>query len=964
MPPNAHDSKNEDFLSAFNSDLSNLQNSKSLTADDFLKQYEETALLINVENAMVVAANQQAATLLGSDLHLNNASSLAHFINLSPKQFEASFKKIRVALKASGRSDILMPVRLANSEEENMLLHFTGCHVNAQEYIVLRIPPIANAFLHVSKTGVFKDDLLIDYTDDFIWSLTPSFHLIKGNKAFINQYKLTTGKSIVPGDYLLDDGTYSKDLLATWAALYKQASYGKLFTKELEANTFGDNTTAWLEVKFVPVVNDEEVQAIVCYAKNITDKKRLEQKWEENNQRLMEAQHVAKLGSWQRIFDNNEMYWSDETYNIFETDKLNFAITEDTYFEFVHPLDAERVRQVFDKGVNPDEEYCLVHKIITQKGNEKYVEQRWKIFADKTNAPILISGTCQDVTERVKSDEDRNFKAKLLNNIGQSTTATDVAGNIIYWNAGAQKLFGWTADEVLGKPILNIAPTKQSLAESEFVMAQLAKGAVWEGEMMVKNKKGNEFPIYITCAPIEDNDGRLVGMMAVSNNISERKAVEQTLLIKEEELSVIYKTIAENIFLLQVVPDIGFKFLSVNRTGFEAEGVYPESFVGKYAHEVLPAETWELANLHYNKAIAFNTSVQWDQILLTSKGQITTTSTATPVVDAGGNCNQLVVSTTDITKCVEAAKKITEGEELYRNLFTKSFTGIYETSVEGIILNCNEAFATMLKYQNANELIGTQATALYNKVADRAIFISSLTKEGVIKNYEAELKCKDGTVLYILENTSLKHNRAGALVSIEGMILDISDRKLAEAVLAESNERFVNIGKATNEAIWEVDLTIDGIFWGANYEPLFGHPVSNELETLADWHSHIHPEDAARVTASMQQALDGTDCLQWTDKYRYQRADKSYAYVSDKGFIVRDNDGQAVKMVGAMRDVTESRKNEFELQQSEARLKGILASQSSYVVRTDLQGNYTYYNEKFLEDFSFLNAGAPPMQNN
>ena len=977
MPLNANNSKNKDFLSALNLDLSDLRTSKilsgydsltaadyALTEDDFLKQFPDAALLLKVEEAVVAAANQQAITFLEIDMELNNASSLAQFVNLSLEQFESEFKKIQGAFKASEDYQTLMPVRLANGEEETMLLRFTKCTVNAQEYILLRMPPIENAFLHIGQSGVLKDDLLIDYTDDFIWSLTPSFHLIKGNKAFINQYKLNTGKSIMPGDYLLEDGTYAKDLLATWAALYKQASNGVLFTKELEANAFGDNTTAWSEVKFVPVVNGEELQAIVCYAKDITDKKQLEQKWQENNHRLIEAQHVAKLGSWQRIFDNNEMYWSDETYNIFEIDKLGFALTEHSFFEFVHPSDAEKVRQAFEKGINPDEENCLVHKIITQKGNEKYVEQRWKIFADKTNAAILITGTCQDVTERVKSDEDRNFKGKLLNNIGQSTIATDIAGNITYWNAGAQKLFGWTSDEVLGKSMLDVAPTKQSLAESEAVIAQLAKGAVWEGELMVKNKEGGELPIYITCAPIEDNDGKLVGMMGVSNNISERKAVEQTLLLKEEQLSVIYKTIAENIFLFQVVPGIGFKFLSVNRTGFEAEGNYPENFVGNYAHEVLSAETWELANVYYNKAVELNTTVQWDQILLTSKGQITTTSTATPVTDAKGNCTQLVVSTTDITKCVEAAKKITEGEELYKALFTKSLTGIYETSIEGIILNCNEAFASMLKYQNANELIGTQATALYNDVADRAKFISSLTKEGAIKNNEAALKCKDGSVLYILENTSLKNDREGVLVSIEGMILDISDRKLAEAVLAESNERFVNIGKATNEAIWELDLTVDGIFWGANYEPLFGHPVSNELETLSKWYGHIHPEDAERVTVSMKLALDATDCLQWTDNYRYQRANNSYAYVSDKGFIVRDNDGHAVKVVGAMRDVTESRNKEFELQQSEARLKGILASQSSYVVRTDLQGNYTYYNKKFLEDFSFLNPGAPLLQNN
>jgi len=141
-----------------------------------------------------------------------------------------------------------------------------------------------------------------------------------------------------------------------------------------------------------------------------------------------------------------------------------------------------------------------------------------------------------DITENRKAEVRNSFKAELLNTIGQAVMATDLDGKINFWNKAAEKMYGWTTEEAIGKNIIRITPVQQSKEQALELMQELTKGNVWTGEFLVKNKDGISYPVYVTNAPTYDENKKLSGIIGVSTDITERRLSEQRLNELNENL--------------------------------------------------------------------------------------------------------------------------------------------------------------------------------------------------------------------------------------------------------------------------------------------------------------------------------------------------------------------------------------------------------------------------------------------
>ena len=142
-----------------------------------------------------------------------------------------------------------------------------------------------------------------------------------------------------------------------------------------------------------------------------------------------------------------------------------------------------------------------------------------------------------------------------------------------------------------------------------------------------------------------------------------------------------------------------------------------------------------------------------------------------------------------------------------------------------------------------------------------------------------------------------------------GIVRDVTRKHRAEAALRETEERYRLASRATNDAIWDWDLVNDQVLWNEALSEAYGHPLA-EVETTGGWWlAHIHPEDRARVSHGIHAVIDGSG-ERWTDEYRFLRRDGGYASVQDRGFVLRDAHGRAVRMVGAMLDLSERRRAE------------------------------------------------------
>lgn len=158
----------------------------------------------------------------------------------------------------------------------------------------------------------------------------------------------------------------------------------------------------------------------------------------------------------------------------------------------------------------------------------------------------------------------------------------------------------------------------------------------------------------------------------------------------------------------------------------------------------------------------------------------------------------------------------------------------------------------------------------------------------------------------------------GKTVAIVGSLTDISQQKQYEQQLQESIERYYYATKATYDAIYDWDILNDQLHLGEGFNDIFGHDIGNKSFPLEKYTRFVHPDDHPEVQQSLDKTLKDSSLNHWTHKYRFKKSDGEYAHVVENGYIIRNEDGAAVRMIGAIRDITKQRELERLLDQAYA----------------------------------------------
>jgi PAS domain S-box-containing protein len=176
---------------------------------------------------------------------------------------------------------------------------------------------------------------------------------------------------------------------------------------------------------------------------------------------------------------------------------------------------------------------------------------------------------------------------------------------------------------------------------------------------------------------------------------------------------------------------------------------------------------------------------------------------------------------------------------------------------------------------------------------------------------EIEHQRGDGARIILQASAVPVRDETGAIIAAVVTFHDVTDWRTTERQLRASETRYRLASRAVRDAIWDLDVARDHISWSDGITLCFGHPPETIEPTISWWIDGIDPDARARVTAGLREALAGTASL-WQDEYRFRCFDGRWADVVDRGFIVRDGAGRAVRAVGAMEDVSERRRAESE----------------------------------------------------
>lgn len=326
------------------------------------------------------------------------------------------------------------------------------------------------------------------------------------------------------------------------------------------------------------------------------------------------------------------------------------------------------------------------------------------------------------------------------------------------------------------------------------------------------------------------------------------------------------------------------------------------------------------------------------------------------------------------SRCWESAarartvRRLKESDERYRAFISNSSEAIWRYELEKPIpvtlpedeqielfyqreylAECNEAFARMRGRSSVDEILGQRLTVLLvtsdpGKIIEysRAFVRSGYRLMGV----ESRQVDIHGNTKYFLSNLiGILEN--GALVRAWGTQRDITQQKEAADALKASEERLRRVTDATQDALWEIDLKTKQFWWSEGARPMFCSGPGELQISLEDWYRRIHPDDAVRVRNRFED-FTRSDDDDWVDEYRFQRADGSYVYIEDRGRKFRDDKGTAVRIAGAMADITERRRAETAIRESEERFsKAFRASPDCLVISRVADGFIIEINESF-----------------
>ncbi|HLL59276.1 MAG TPA: PAS domain-containing protein, partial [Allosphingosinicella sp.] len=223
---------------------------------------------------------------------------------------------------------------------------------------------------------------------------------------------------------------------------------------------------------------------------------------------------------------------------------------------------------------------------------------------------------------------------------------------------------------------------------------------------------------------------------------------------------------------------------------------------------------------------------------------------------------------------------------------------------------------------------------------------------------EFRMRVRDGSYRTFRGRVAPRRDSNGEIIQWFGTSEDIHDWKQSELARIEAEERYRLAARATNDAIWDFDLTTGQLLWNDSDAPVFGYAVAGQATDLAWWEEKLHPDERHRIVASFDAAITRRHS-RWSAAYRFRTATEDYADIFDRCFFIRNDEGEVVRAVGAMMDVTDRRRADAELRQMQAELihvsrlsaMGTMASTLAHEINQPLTAvtNYVLGSRRLLE---------------
>lgn len=280
-----------------------------------------------------------------------------------------------------------------------------------------------------------------------------------------------------------------------------------------------------------PVFENGVLKRFAGTIMDITEEEKLTQELKRNQAYLAEAQRLSQTGSFGWVISTGEIFWSQETYRIFEYDPATKPTVE-LVLQRTHPEDKDLVRRVIDRSAREGNDFDLEHRLLMPDQRIKYLHIIAHRRADNSENLEFI-GAVRDVTAaktaQRKLKEDEAELRQLINFVPEHVLVMDANGNRLYENQAVREYFGTSLDGLQAKDFYRkfIHPDDVASGALDERERAVARGAPWEGELRLRRKDGEYRWFLIRSNPLRDEQGNVIRRYATATDIEDRKRAEE-----------------------------------------------------------------------------------------------------------------------------------------------------------------------------------------------------------------------------------------------------------------------------------------------------------------------------------------------------------------------------------------------------------------------------------------------------
>jgi PAS domain S-box-containing protein len=584
---------------------------------------------------------------------------------------------------------------------------------------------------------------------------------------------------------------------------------------------------------------------------------------------------------------------------------------------------------------------------------------KMSILSGEDSFPVLVSMSAFDlegntkisavVTDRRDDYEHLKLQGMMLEAVTDAVVAVDTAGNIIYWNNAAVKIFGWKPGEVVGQDLISIWKPEVSAQKSREFVDNLMKGEICCGEFVVMHRDGHFFPAYASNSVVLDESGYRIAVLLTSQDITERKRAEERLHATQKRTASILENIADTFYSI----DNQWRFTVINPAAEKAPFGRPAAeMLGKVIWDLYPGLIGTRIQQHYFDAAEKHSmkhyiaqsplNGQWYEVFMQ------------------GHADGIDVYMRDVTDRKMAEEVLRVSEEKYRGLFenVQESVAIYRMvydqngkAIDRIFVDVNPKALSQMGDLKREDVIGKSYSDVVSrqfpndeKSIDKHLqSLATVVQSGIPVTYDSHF----GKKYYLTTQYPLNQDL------VASSSIEITERKKAEEALNESERKYRELVENINSIFIKMDTAGKISFFNEYAQKFFGYSVEEVLGQ--DVRILVPPTDIeGRNLVDMVPAiLKDPDGFSENENENVKKNGER-AWILWRNKAIRDAEGNIIGNLAIGQDITERKRaeeallnREKQLREANTLLEAVTDATKVIIAVEDSNFRYTYFNKNY-----------------